>query len=158
MATRKGWGDLSPAYRARLERAGIGPQVYASGASIQSARGHGYTPEHGPTLRPKSRFWANQARRRDITEFIPLFAAYPLEEQNRIGEAYVLGHWQKWRGPKIRRRNLKGELQIYKSQSDRQIEAAMDFNQAYEEANQSVMGGAFWKDFRDTYMTSLTAA
>lgn len=42
---RKGWSSLSPAYRARLEKAGISRSDYESGQSIQSARGHANTPE-----------------------------------------------------------------------------------------------------------------
>lgn len=37
----KAWGDLSPDYRRRLQRAGVKP-----GESRQVARGHGKTPEH----------------------------------------------------------------------------------------------------------------
>lgn len=37
----KPWGELSPAYRKRLERAGVKP-----GQSRAAARGHGKTPEH----------------------------------------------------------------------------------------------------------------
>ena len=45
MASRS-WAGLSPAYRRRLERAGITQARYESGASVQVARGHGKTPEH----------------------------------------------------------------------------------------------------------------
>jgi hypothetical protein len=43
---RTSWGDLSPEYRARLERKGITAQSHGSGASIKSARGHDKSPEH----------------------------------------------------------------------------------------------------------------
>lgn len=46
---RKGWGQLSPTYRARLERGGITASSYATGASLASARGHGSTPEKAIT-------------------------------------------------------------------------------------------------------------
>lgn len=42
---RKGWASLSPAYRARLEKAGISKSDYESGQPIQGARGHANTPE-----------------------------------------------------------------------------------------------------------------
>jgi hypothetical protein len=42
---RKGWDALSPAYKQRLERAGLTQRAYESGGSIQKARGHAQTPE-----------------------------------------------------------------------------------------------------------------
>ena len=42
---RSSFNSLSPAYRARLERAGITPAQYESGVSLESARGHKHTPE-----------------------------------------------------------------------------------------------------------------
>jgi len=42
---RKGWDALSPAYKQRLERAGLTQRAYESGGSIQKARGHAETPE-----------------------------------------------------------------------------------------------------------------
>jgi len=48
MATkRKEWDSLTPTYRARLSRAGITKAGFEGGASIQKARGHAATPEHG---------------------------------------------------------------------------------------------------------------
>jgi hypothetical protein len=41
----RNWDGLSPAYRKRLERAGITRRAYESGASLQKARGHESTPE-----------------------------------------------------------------------------------------------------------------
>lgn len=45
--SRKGWQQLSPSYRARLQKAGITKSQYESGVSLSKARGHGQTPEHG---------------------------------------------------------------------------------------------------------------
>jgi len=47
MATRTldKWNALRPAYRARLERAGITRERYLSGEPLSSARGHARTPE-----------------------------------------------------------------------------------------------------------------
>ena len=42
---RKGWDQLSPAYRARLEKGGVSKTAYERGESIQAARGHSRTPE-----------------------------------------------------------------------------------------------------------------
>jgi hypothetical protein len=44
---RKGWGQLSEKYRARLTRAGISQSDYERGRSIAHGRGHLETPEHG---------------------------------------------------------------------------------------------------------------
>jgi hypothetical protein len=38
---RKAWADLTPAYRARLERAGISATAHAKGRPLEAARGHG---------------------------------------------------------------------------------------------------------------------
>lgn len=45
MASRKSWDDLSPKYRARLERGGITRSTFAT-ADKSAARGHKATPEH----------------------------------------------------------------------------------------------------------------
>ena len=46
MAKRRVWSSLSPAYQARLSRAGITQTSYESGVSLRKARGHSETPEH----------------------------------------------------------------------------------------------------------------
>lgn len=46
MAQRRDWNALSSAYRSRLLRSGITKEAYEGGASLTSARGHKYTPEH----------------------------------------------------------------------------------------------------------------
>jgi hypothetical protein len=43
---RKGWDQLSPQYKKRLEKSGITESDYNSGVSLQRARGHSRTPEH----------------------------------------------------------------------------------------------------------------
>lgn len=40
MARRKGWDQLSPAYRRRLQRNNITRAAYEAGASLSTARGH----------------------------------------------------------------------------------------------------------------------
>lgn len=59
MSKRKGWSELSEAYRKRLSRGGIDRASYENGASIQKARGHANTPERPEdayTTRGKQRF------------------------------------------------------------------------------------------------------
>lgn len=58
-SARKGWDQLSPAYRRRLGKAGVSERDYASGRSIKAARGHAFTPERprqaarNPEMYPK---------------------------------------------------------------------------------------------------------
>lgn len=49
---RKGWQQLSAAYRARLEKGGVSKAAYERGESIQSARGHSQTPERPTQANP----------------------------------------------------------------------------------------------------------
>jgi hypothetical protein len=51
---RKGWTQLTPAYRQRLEKAGITQSEYESGASIRAARGHQHTPERPTAGTPQT--------------------------------------------------------------------------------------------------------
>jgi hypothetical protein len=51
MANRN-WDRLNPAYRKRLQGAGITKQQYESGASLQKARGHEQTPERPERAKP----------------------------------------------------------------------------------------------------------
>lgn len=63
---RKGWDQLSPAYRKRLERGGVSKRDYQTGKSLSKGRGHANTPE-----RPKQaekhpeKFGKYLARKRD---------------------------------------------------------------------------------------------
>lgn len=50
---RKGWEQLSPGYRARIEKAGLTRKDYEQGAPIKAARGHGQTPESPKNVDPK---------------------------------------------------------------------------------------------------------
>src|SRR5215831_18213628 len=62
---RKGWDDLSPEYRNRLEKAGISKTAYNRGESIQAARGHGVTPER-PKGFNRERFEEYAEKRDDL--------------------------------------------------------------------------------------------
>jgi hypothetical protein len=42
---RRGWDDLSPAYRGRLVAGGVTADAYSRGGSLTAARGHLATPE-----------------------------------------------------------------------------------------------------------------
>ena len=49
---RKGWDQLTPGYRQRLERAGISKRDYETQAPIKKARGHERTPERPSSHKP----------------------------------------------------------------------------------------------------------
>lgn len=66
MAQRKPWNQLSPTYRARLEKAGITAEQFAAGASIKAARGHEKTPER-PTQYNPQQFPTYAAKRQRLT-------------------------------------------------------------------------------------------
>lgn len=86
---RKGWEQLSPAYRQRLERQHIGKQAYESGESIRAARGHSITPE-------RLSGYVGRARALGIDYVAPEFDEYldALEPEERIEIArdYVQGY------------------------------------------------------------------
>ena len=52
---RKGWANLNPAYRARLERSGITQSKYDSGANLQVARGQRAERRHSQQARREGR-------------------------------------------------------------------------------------------------------
>lgn len=58
---RKGWDNLSPAYRHRLERSGITRRLYERGEPITRARGHFTSPLKRPGIfrreKLKSEVW-----------------------------------------------------------------------------------------------------
>jgi hypothetical protein len=59
---RRGWDELSPSYKRRLQRGGVGRRAYESGRSLKKARGHSGTPEHALQLRqaPTERYPGRQ--------------------------------------------------------------------------------------------------
>jgi hypothetical protein len=77
---RKAWDDLSPAYRARLERKGVTEDSHRAGASLSKARGH------------KSSAEENERRRtlRQIRKYVKTFS----EEYNLTakGEQVLTEH------------------------------------------------------------------
>lgn len=54
---KKGWDNLSPGYRERLERKGLSKEDYEQATSLKKYRGHEHTPEKpkgaSPTQFPK---------------------------------------------------------------------------------------------------------
>jgi hypothetical protein len=52
---RKSWDELSPGYRRRLERQGIGRLQHLAGESLRGARGHAETPERPGRLAYRQR-------------------------------------------------------------------------------------------------------
>lgn len=62
---RKGWEQLTPGYRQRLERAGISKRDYETGTSIRKARGHERTPER-PSAHKPSQFPQYETKRQQI--------------------------------------------------------------------------------------------
>lgn len=65
---RKQWGNLSPGYRARLERRGISASDYAAGVSLADARGHGATPERPGAGKDRPEFGSYYQARREVTQ------------------------------------------------------------------------------------------
>lgn len=50
---RKGWDNLSAAYRDRILKAGMTREDYEAGRSLSKARGHAQTPERPSSFDPK---------------------------------------------------------------------------------------------------------
>lgn len=63
---RKGWDALSPAYRARIEKAGLTRADYEAGTSLTRARGHANTPER-PSRYDPAKYQKYAAERRRLT-------------------------------------------------------------------------------------------
>jgi hypothetical protein len=63
---RKGWNSLSPAYRARIEKAGLTQKDYEAGTSLSRARGHANTPENPRSYDP-NKYKKYAAERKRLT-------------------------------------------------------------------------------------------
>lgn len=107
MARRKGWDELSPQYRRRLERAGVDRAAHEGGASLHKARGHLYDRMLHEYARDVERYYniprsqviaeirgdvsSGEYSWRDIAQAIELqHQMQELYEQGRIDEARAL--------------------------------------------------------------------
>ena len=89
---RKGWNDLSDAYRQRLERGGISQAEYNQGTSLAGARGHGQTPERPEQAsRNQERYQDYQSRRE------------ALQREVRAQKQRDFGASDKWRADRSKR-------------------------------------------------------
>lgn len=66
---RKGWNSLSPAYRDRIEKAGLTRADYEAGTSLSRARGHGQTPERPSSYDPQ-KYQKYDAERTRLTRLV----------------------------------------------------------------------------------------
>lgn len=128
---RKGWSELSDAYRGRLEQQGVTRQQYESGASLQAARGHSVTPE-------RLTGYIGRANELGIGFIAPEFDEY-LEAMSRDEAAqtardFVLGYMTRGKTNKLR------------------IEARMDFNTWLLEMRGGEMSREDWRTYRALYL------
>lgn len=82
---RRGWNELTPKYRARLERSGLTAESYASGTTLKAARGHSVTPERLTGYR-------GRARELGIYYIAPEYADAEPDEQIQLARDFVLGY------------------------------------------------------------------
>lgn len=89
---RKGWDNLSPAYRDRLSRRGITKSQYEHGRPLAGARGHGATPEHGlKSARRNPKKYGDYIRKRAVPEVrVPQAAEDEAYELNGARDAAYL--------------------------------------------------------------------
>ncbi len=76
---RKGWNSLTPAYRARIEKAGLTRADYEAGTSLTKARGHANTPERPSSYDPNKYQKYNTERNR-------LYAKVEQRKQELFGD------------------------------------------------------------------------
>lgn len=73
-ARRKSWDELSPQYRARLERQGITRERHSEGVSLHSARGH----------TSKEREYTDARYRRAVRDFAERQALYYYRDKKEV--------------------------------------------------------------------------
>jgi hypothetical protein len=88
---RKGWNSLSPAYRARIEKAGLTQADYEAGTSLTRARGHANTPERPSSYNPTKYQKYNTERNK-------LIAKVEQRKQELFGDS---ARWSKGRSDRI---------------------------------------------------------
>jgi hypothetical protein len=93
---RKGWGDLSPTYRKRLERGGIGRHEYEAGAALSNVRGHGKTPEHplpaNKSVPKRYQRW-NNIRHGTPIKMLTSDGEQWLTDVSALGRSRIASHW-----------------------------------------------------------------
>lgn len=101
---RKPWDQLSPAYRRRLEHAGISKQDHESGKSIRAARGHGlHTPSsrrHMMEVRQRrhDRMTSKElVRREQLLGYIKLDSVVNMLDELGVDRAATVLAWQEYR-------------------------------------------------------------
>jgi hypothetical protein len=155
---RLGWFNLKPATRKRYISNGITQRGYEQGQSLQKARGHAATPEHGGPS------YSAKAIRANVEMIWPGFRNLPKAEQNRIGKDYILGMFTKGTGPKlspaerIKRGLHKSDNRVYRHAGDAEIEARMNFMQAFREYGGENWDSEDWETYREAYRMTFSAA
>jgi hypothetical protein len=91
MTARRDWETLSPAYRGRLERAGISQRVYESGTPLARARGHMATPERPARAERNATAYAGYIRARvkpmrvATAEGVRIVTIPAIQERSKVG-------------------------------------------------------------------------
>jgi hypothetical protein len=95
MSTRKAWDDLSPAYRARLERGGIDRETHEHGAPIRDVVGKGW---HLPSMHVRhQRVLARETARATSTGNVSRETAIDTIERIGPDRASVVIDWMTMR-------------------------------------------------------------
>jgi hypothetical protein len=122
---RKGWAQLSPAYRGRLERKGIDRADYERGTGLEKARGHGTTPE-----RPSAGYRGLGIKRGLLESLGGMsrndFADLDQETQEELARLYIQGFLTKGKGA-IKNPNRRKGTKIKRKASLAQMEAKFEF-------------------------------
>lgn len=181
MATpRKKWSELSPAYRKRLEKAGISREQHHAARQragnwsklspsyrkqLEKAGVTKKAYEQGVSLKAARRHltWKERAIRADILDSVPKFASLPDDIANDLGKKWIDGFMSKSRGPlepvkitdwRYGRRDAPARVRY---QTDEQRNARIEFLQFLDEnPDLEEMGDENWKAYRDNYMASFT--
>lgn len=146
MAKRKGWDDLSPAYRKRLSNKGISKRSYTQGASIKSARGHKTTHEHGG--------YRKKAIQLGIDEYAPIFDDLSVKGKEELSKAFLDGFMSKGKGDIRNPKRKRGE-RIRRGASDNQIKARQRFQYLMDQLEEP-LGASFWQRFKVEYMATFS--
>lgn len=153
MARRKPWAELSDGVRRRYLRNGITAADHAQGVSLQTARGHATTPEHGGPS------YSQRALTHGVDGAIPYFRTLPPRERNRFGRVWMT-MFEPAKGPRLtpaerEARGITGK-RVARHPSDAQVYARMDLIEFLAAHNTTER--EFWKRARIEYMNHFSAA